>query len=403
MTTSPPLGPAEILGAGFDFTDPGLLSRGLPLDEFVMLRRTCPVWWNEQDPDNGGGFHDGGYWVIYKHAHIREISRDPDTWTSHLNGCVTRYANNRPAGELEAAKILIHNSDPPVHTRLRKLVTRLFTPRHVAQLDVGLKAAAYGIDTAAAKKSEGDFVVDIAHKLPLKAIADLVGFPESDQEKLFHWSGVITAVEDPDCAEDPQQAMVELMGYAYEIAAQRKHTPAEDIVTRLVTADADGDQLTEIEFGYFILLLVIAGFETTRNATSAGMQALLSHPDQWNLYKQTRPATAADEIIRWSSPVDVFQRTACRDTEIGGVPISAGQRVGLFYGSANYDEDVFTDPFVFDIQRDPNPHLGFGGTGSHYCLGAALARREVTIIFNAVADHLPDLEIIGPPRRMRHG
>ena len=403
MTTSPQAQSDLGLGDGFDFTDPGLLARGLPVEEFARLRRTSPVWWNAQDPDNGGGFRDGGFWVISKYAHIREISRDPQTWSSNLNGCVMRYANDIPAEQLEAAKILMHNSDPPVHTRLRKLISRIFTPRSVAQLEQSLTASAREIVNAAAEKSEGDFVVDVAHKLPLKAIADLVGFPEADHERLFHWSNIIMAAEDPDCVDDPMLAMTELMGYSYEIAVERKKSPAEDIITRLVTADSDGDELSEIEFGYFVLLLVVAGNETTRNATSAGMLALLNHPDQWEVYKRIRPATAADEIIRWASPVNAFQRTARRDTEIGGVRIRQGQRVGLFYGSANYDEDIFAAPFTFSIQREPNPHLGFGGTGPHYCIGANLARKELTIMFNTIADLIPNIEITGPPTRMRHG
>lgn len=403
MTTTSDVQSSLNFGEGFDFTDPGVLARGLPVEQFARLRRSAPVWWNAQDPANGGGFRDGGFWVISKHAHIREISRDPETWSSNLNGCVMRYANDMPAEQLEAAKILMHNSDPPVHTRLRKLISRLFTPRSVAKLEESLTTTAREIVIAAAEKSEGDFVEDVAHRLPLKAIADLVGFPQDDHERLLHWSNVIMAAEDPDCADDPMLAMTELMGYSYEIAAERKRDPADDIISRLVTADAEGDQLSEIEFGYFMLLLLIAGNETTRNATSAGMVALLSHPEQWELYKQTRPATLADEIIRWTSPVNAFQRSARRDTEIAGVRIERGQRVGLFYGSANYDEDVFADPFTFDIARDPNPHLGFGGNGPHYCIGANLARKELTIMFNAIADYLPDLEITDPPTRMRHG
>jgi cholest-4-en-3-one 26-monooxygenase len=403
MKTTPDVQSDLGFGEGFDFTDPGLLARGLPLEQFARLRRTSPVWWNAQDSDHGGGFRDGGFWVISKHVHIRQISRNPEAWSSHLNGCVMRYANDMPAEQLEAAKILMHNSDPPAHTRLRKLISRLFTPRSVAKLEESLTTTAREIVTAAAEKDEGDFVVDVAHKLPLKAIADLVGFPEDDHERLFHWSNIIMAAEDPDCVEDPMLAMTELMGYSYEIAAERKKNPADDIISRLVTADADGDELSEIEFGYFMLLLVVAGNETTRNATSAGMVAMLNHPEQWELYKRTRPATTADEIIRWTSPVNSFQRTARRDTDIGGVRIKQGQRVGLFYSSANYDEDAFGDPFTFKIRRDPNPHLGFGGNGPHYCIGANLARKELTVMFNAIAEYLPDIEMNGPLTRMRHG
>ena len=403
MTTSPQVQSDLDLGEGFDFTDPGLLARGLPVEQFARVRRTAPVWWNAQDPDSGGGFRDGGFWVISKHAHIREISRDPDAWSSNLNGCVMRYANDMPAEQLEAAKILMHNSDPPVHTRLRKLISRLFTPRSVAKLEQNLTTTAREIITAAAEKPEGDFVDDVAHQLPLKAIADLVGFPEGDHERLFHWSNIIMAAEDPDCVEDPMLAMTELMGYSHEIAAERKKNPADDIISRLVATDADGDQLSEIEFGYFMLLLLVAGNETTRNATSAGMVALLNHPEQWELYKRTRPATTADEIIRWTSPVNSFQRTARRHTEIGGTMIKQGQRVGLFYSSANYDEDVFADPFTFNIRRDPNPHLGFGGNGPHYCIGANLARMTINLIFNAVADHMPDVKPLSSPERLRSG
>jgi cholest-4-en-3-one 26-monooxygenase len=403
MTTSPEVQSDLGFGEGFDFTDPGLLARGLPVEEFARLRRTSAVWWNAQDPDTGGGFRDGGFWVISKHARIREISRDPEGWSSNLNGCVMRYANDIAAEELEAAKILMRNSDPPVHSRLRKLISRLFTPRAVAKLEESLTTSAREIVTAAAEKSEGDFVDDVAHKLPLKAIADLVGFPADDHERLFHWSNIIMAAEDPDCVDDPKLAMTELMGYSYEIAAERKKNPADDIVSRLISIDADGDELSEIEFGYFMLLLVVAGNETTRNATSAGMVALLNHPEQWELYKRARPATTADEVIRWASPVNAFQRTARRDAQIGGMRIKQGQRVGLFYGSANYDEAVFGDPFTFNILRDPNPHLGFGGNGPHYCIGANLARKELTIMFNTIADYLPDIEMTGPPTRMRHG
>jgi cholest-4-en-3-one 26-monooxygenase len=389
--------------AGFDFTDPAVLARGLPVEEFAALRRTAPVRWADQDPENGGGFRDGGYWVISKHAHIREISRDPQTWSSHDNGCVMRYTNDVSREELEAAKVLMHNSDPPVHTRLRKLISRMFTPRSIVALEAGLVADARRIVSAAAAKDDGDFIEDVAHQLPMKAIADLVGFPEDDHEQIFRWSNAIMGAEDPAFTDDPRAAMVELMGYSYALAERRKARPADDIITRLVTAGDDGDQLSELEFGYFILLLVTAGNETTRNATAIGMQAMLDRPPQWQLYKRTRPVTAADEIIRWSSPVNVFQRTATCDTEIGGVSIRRGERVGLFYGSANYDEDVFDDPFTFDIERSPNPHLGFGGTGPHYCIGANLARLEIDILFNVIADLIPNIEMAATPIRARSG
>lgn len=403
MTTSPKLRDGVAFPEGFDFTDPALMARGMPVEHFAALRRSAPVWWNPQEPDRGGGFRDGGYWVISKHAHIREISRDPQAWSSHDNGCVMRYSNDVPPEELEAAKVLLHNSDPPVHTRLRKLISRMFTPRNVTALEASLIDSARLIVAEAAAKKEGDFVEDISRRLPMKAIADLVGFPAEDHERLFAWSDAMMGSEDPKYAEDSKQAMVELIGYSYVLAEQRKRKPADDIITRLVTAGEDGDQLSEMEFGYFIVLLVTAGNETTRNAISIGMQALLNNPAQWELYKTARPVTAADEIIRWASPVNAFQRTARRDTELGGVVIRRGQRVGLFYGSANYDEDVFDHPFAFDIERNPNPHLGFGGTGPHYCIGANLARKEIAVMLDAIADRLPDIEMIGEPTRAQSG
>lgn len=389
-------------GIGFDFTDPELLAQGLPLQEFATLRRTAPVWWNEQDPAKAGGFHDGGYWVISKHADIRDISRNPATWSSNHNGCVMRYTNDVSPQEMEAAKLLMHNTDPPVHTRLRKLVSRMFTPRNVATLEQGLRSAAEQIVVAAAAKGEGDFVEDVAYRLPMKAIADLVGFPEGDRDKVFNWANTMMRAEDSG-NEDPRTALVELMGYSYGLAEQRRTCPADDIITRLVTAGEDGDQLSELEFGYFIVLLATAGNETTANATALGMEALLRDSEQWELYKRTRPATAADEIIRWASPVNVFQRTAVHDTEVSGVTIRQGQRVGLFYGSANFDEEVFENPFKLDIERNPNPHLGFGGTGPHYCMGANLARMELNIMLNAIADHMPDIHMTDTPSRARSG
>jgi cholest-4-en-3-one 26-monooxygenase len=194
-----------------------------------------------------------------------------------------------------------------------------------------------------------------------------------------------------------------MLSYFMEMAEDRKANPRDDIVTTLVHAEIDGEELTSDEFGFFTLLLSVAGNETTRNAISHGMIAFHEHPDQWEIYKRERPETAADEIVRWSTPVSVFQRTALEDVVIGGQQIKAGQRVGLYYAAANFDPDVFEDPYTFDIKRDPNPHLGFGGTGAHYCIGANLARLEINLIFNAIADVLPDITVVGEPKRLRSG
>ncbi|BBX90457.1 cytochrome P450 [Mycolicibacterium boenickei] len=388
-------------GAGYDFTDPDVLLRGIPVDEFAQLRQTAPVWWNAQDESI---FNDGGYWVITRHEDIKTISRDGGTvWSTNAKGAVMRLPEGVTSEQLDLTKALLINHDAPEHTRLRKLVSRLFTPRSVAALEEKLAVAAREIVAAAAKKDSGNFVDDVAMSLPLLAIADLIGVPEEDREKLFHWTNAIMNTDDPDFDADPTMANAELMGYAYNMAEQRRKCPADDIVTRLVQADVDGDSLGEVEFAFFVILLAVAGNETTRNAMTHGMNAFLENPDQWELFKRERPETAVDEIIRWATPVHCFQRTALVDTQVGDVTVKAGQRAGLFYSSANYDEEVFESPFTFNILRNPNPHLAFGGNGAHYCIGANLARMEIKLMFNEIADQIPDIAKLGEPQRLRSG
>jgi len=246
-------------------------------------------------------------------------------------------------------------------------------------------------------------VVDVACELPLQAIAELLGVPQDHRGMLFQWSNQMIAYDDPEYQVDPNTASLGLLQYAMEMADQRRGCPMNDIVTKLVQADMDGEALTSDEFGFFMIMLVVAGNETTRNAISHGMKAFLDHPDQWELYKRDRSLTAADEIVRWATPVVAFQRTAMSDTELGGAAIHQGDRVGMFYSSANFDPDVFDHPERFDITRDPNPHVGFGGTGAHYCLGASLARLEINLIFNAIADHMPNIQQLAEPERLRSG
>ncbi|BBZ64302.1 cytochrome P450 [Mycolicibacterium monacense] len=387
-------------GPGFDFTDPDVLVQGIPVNEFAQLRKTAPVWWNEQQESI---FDDGGYWVISRHEDIKSISRNGDLWSTNAKGAVMRLPEGVTAEQLDLTKALLINHDAPEHTRLRKIVSRLFTPRSVAALEEKLAISARQIVAAAREKGSGDFVTDIAMSLPLQAIADLIGVPEADREKLFHWTNCIMNTDDPDFDSDPTVANAELMGYAYNMAEERRRCPADDIVTRLIQADIDGESLGDVEFAFFVILLAVAGNETTRNAMTHGMNAFFEHPDQWELFVRERPETAVDEIVRWATPVHCFQRTALADVELGGVTIREGQRAGLFYSSANYDEDVFESPFEFDILRDPNPHLGFGGNGAHYCIGANLARMEIKLIFNELADQIPDIAKLGEPQRLRSG
>jgi len=387
-------------GAGYDFTDPDVLLRGIPVTEFAELRKTAPVWWNEQQESI---FDDGGYWVISRHEDIKSISRNGDLWSTNRKGAVMRLPDGVTAEQLDLTKALLINHDAPEHTRLRKIVSRLFTPRSVAALEEKLAVAAREIVAEAAAKDEGNFVDDIATKLPLLAIADLIGVPEADREKLFHWTNCIMNTDDPDFDSDPTMANAELMGYAYNMAEERRRCPADDIVTRLVQADIDGNAMDDIEFAFFVILLAVAGNETTRNAMTHGMNAFFDNPDQWELFKKERPATAVDEIVRWATPVHCFQRTALADVEFGDVTIKEGQRAGLFYSSANFDESVFERPFEFDVTRNPNPHLAFGGNGAHFCIGANLARMEIKLIFNELADQIPDISKVAEPQRLRSG
>ncbi|WP_099021182.1 cytochrome P450 [Mycolicibacterium palauense] len=397
--------PFTSFGEGFDFVDPDVLLRGVPLRQFAELRRTAPVWWNAQAPGRGG-FTDGGFWVVSRHADIKTVSRDPDTWSANAKGVVISVFDGAEPEQMEATKALLINHDPPEHSRLRRIVSKMFTPRGVAELEERLRVAAYAIVEAAAAKGSGDFVADVAARLPLMAIADLIGVPESDRDEVFRWANTVINLEDvntdggPD-GEGPMEANAQLLGYAYAMAEDRRRCPADDIVTRLVNADVDGEWMTEAEFGFFVILLAVAGNETTRNAITHGLNAFLDNPEQWERFKAERPTSAADEIVRWSTPVQAFQRTATRDTELGGVTVRGGQRVGLFYGSGNFDEDVFERPEVFDITRDPNPHLGFGGQGTHYCLGANLARMEIGLMFDAIADVLPGITKLDEPQRLR--
>jgi cholest-4-en-3-one 26-monooxygenase len=301
-------------------------------------------------------------------------------------------------------RVILLNTDPPEHTKMRGIVSRGFTPRSVANMRDNLRERAERIVATALTEGTGDFVADVACELPLQAIAELIGVPQEDRKKIFQWSNSMIGHDDPEFGEeDGTVAAMEILAYAMEMAEDRLANPRGDIVTKLVNAEIDGEHLSSDEFGYFVLMLSVAGNETTRNAISHGMMAFFNNPDQWEMFKAERPETAADEIIRWGTPVTVFQRTAVADTSLGGQEIKQGQRLGLFYRSANFDEAVFDHPERFDILRNPNPHLGLGGFGAHYCLGASLAKLEIGLIFNAIADAMPDIHPAGEAERLRSG
>ena len=389
------------LPPGFDFTDPEIYAHRLPVQELAELRRTAPIWWNEQPPDRGG-FGDGGYWVVSKHRDVREVSLRSDVFSSAKKSIVPRYPEELAQGQIEAGRTSMIMMDDPEHSRLRKIIARGFTPRAVERLRADLGERAQRIAQRAAEEGSGDFVLQVAAELPLQAIAGLLGVPSEDRGKLFDWSNQMIGSDDPEFAHyNSLTSAGEMMWYAMQLAARKAEEPGDDIVTTLIQADADGQRLSEAEFGMFVVTLAIAGNETTRNSITQGMMAFTDDPDQWELFKAWRPNTAADEIIRWATPITAFQRTALADTELGGVTIKKGQRVVMFYRSANFDEEVFDDPYTFNILRDPNPHLGFGGTGAHYCIGANLARMTIDLMFNAIADHMPDLTPMGEPERLR--
>jgi cholest-4-en-3-one 26-monooxygenase len=389
------------IAPGFDLTDPDLYAERVPHEELAELRRAAPVWWNSQPSDMG--FNDDGFWAVTRHRDVVAISRDSDTFSSFENTAVVRFASGSTREQIEMQRVIMLNIDPPHHTKVRGIVSRGFTPRAINSLRDVLSDRASKIVRDALANGTGDFVTDVACELPLQAIAELIGVPQEDRHKLFAWSNDMVGYDDPEYSGDGETAAAEILGYSMLMAEDRRACPRDDIVSKLVSAHVDGDELTSDEFGFFVILLSVAGNETTRNAISHGMLAFLDNPDQWELFKAARPQTLVDEIVRWATPVTVFQRTATRDTEIGGQLIRKGQRVGMFYRSANFDEEVFEHPERFNILRSPNPHVGFGGTGAHYCLGANLARLEIDLIFNAIADAMPAITKAGDPQRLRSG
>jgi cholest-4-en-3-one 26-monooxygenase len=388
---------------GFDFTDPDLYTTRVPVEELAELRRAAPVWWVAQRRGSAG-FDDDGYWAVTRHADILAISKTPEVYSSSENTALIRFAEGTPRESIEMQRIILLNMDPPDHTKQRGIVSRGFTPRAIGNLRRALTERAQRIVATALETGTGDFVTDVAMELPLQAICELLGVPQDDRSKIFSWSNRMVGYDErPADDDDGMVAATEILGYSLAMAEERRACPHDDIVTRLISAEIDGNHLSDDEFGFFVLMLAVAGNETTRNAIAHGMLAFLDHPEQWELFKASRPDTAADEIVRWATPITVFQRTATRDATLGGQEIKAGQRIGLFYRSANFDEEVFTEPERFDIGRNPNPHLGYGGYGTHYCLGANLAKLEIELIFNAIADAMPDIAKTGDPVRLRSG
>jgi cytochrome P450 len=369
---------------------------------FAAMRADHPVLWCDE-PEIPGFGQGPGFWSLSRYADVMEVSRNPQRFISGQGTTIP----DMPTEIAEFFGSMI-NMDAPRHTRLRLIVNRAFTPKRVAQIDDQVQAKAEAIVAAVADRGECDFVPEIAAKLPLEIICDMMGIPPSDYQRVFELTNVILGAGDAEYTPDfmaLMNASVELSQMAQEIGRHRLENPADDLTTAMMLAEVEGEdgtvhRLSAEELGSFFILLVAAGNETTRNAISHGMYALTTHPDQ-------RQALAADfegaiggaveEIVRWATPVIHFRRTATEDCVIGGQDIKAGDKVVMWFSSANRDESVFEDPYRFDIARSPNEHVGFGAGGPHFCLGANLARREITVMFRELFRQLPDLEITGEP------
>ena len=373
---------------------------------FAKLRADRPVSFHEEPvppPDLGFDFPQGpGFWALTRYADVMQVSRDPDTFHS----APTSTVGDMPVEIAEWLGSMI-NMDAPKHTKLRLIVNRGFTPRQVAKIDDSVRQQATDIVDRIAPLGECDFVSEIAAALPLQIICDMMGIPREDIKHIFELTNTILGVGDPEYVQTMEQLMGAGMGlfqYGLALAQDRLDNPRDDITTQLMQAeveDEDGKhRLTTGELGSFFLLLVVAGNETTRNAISHGMRALTDHPDQrkvWTSDLEAVSPTAVEEIVRWATPVINFRRTATRDAVVGGQEVKTGQKVVMFYNSANRDERAFPDPFRFDVLRTPNEHFGFGAGGPHFCLGANLARREIRVMFEELLRRLPDIEISGEP------
>ena len=370
---------------------------GVPHDQLKRLRQEAPVF-RHDDPQL-----PEGYWAITRHADVVYVSRNPELFSSYEK---TAMLDEYAQVQIDQQRMFMLNQDPPDHTRMRSLVNRGFTPRMIAGLEARIQETCDEIVGQALAKGEGDFVTLCAAELPLIVIAELMGVPVEDRHKVFDWSNRMVGGNDPEYGVTEEQrlgAAQEMWAYANELAKQKRAQVNDDIVSKLISADEAGNVLSELEFDLFFMLLAVAGNETTRNAISGGMYAFTQYPEQWERLKADPSLipTAADEIVRYVSPVNLFRRTPTQDVEIGGQPIKKGEKVVIYYSSANRDESVFTDPDVFDIGREPNPHVGFGGGGPHFCLGRHLAKLEIECLFRSLITQCERVELVAEPRRLR--
>jgi cholest-4-en-3-one 26-monooxygenase len=370
---------------------------GVPHDQFDRLRAEAPVFWHpEQD--------DTGFWALTKHADVRAASHDCDTFSSELGGTFIPTADEEALASL---RLTILNMDPPKHNRYRKLVSKGFTPRMIRMLVDEIERRAAVVVDQVCEKGEVEFVEEIAAQVPVQMICEMIGLEKELWPRIFELSNqLIGSRDDPDFVPvEGQELMAAMEVYALcdTVAADRRTNPRDDIMTALVQAEIDGERLDDAELNLFFITLIVAGNETTRNLINHAMLALIEHPDQAQRLRDDPSlwdTTAVDEMLRWGSSIHNFRRTLTKDTTLRGVDMRAGDKVVLYYASANRDEEVFEDPHRFDVGRTPNDHVTFGGGGVHYCLGASLAKAEIRATMRQLVERLPDLELAGPVHRL---
>jgi cytochrome P450 len=374
-----------------DVSDPDTFENGFPHDVFRALRREAPVCWHEGDYQGGRG-----YWIISRYETIKTISRQPLRFSS---------ASGSGFEDDRADFVSMIAMDPPAHRRYRALVAGGFTPRQIAAQEPHHREIVRDILDAVVPAGHCDFVTDVAAKLPLRVIAELLGVPQEACDDLFTWSNRMIGLQDPEYGgsmEEAAQAAQDMFVYANGLAENRLAQPRDDLMSAILHGEVDGQRLDTVEFDSFFLLLALAGNETTRNLISHGLLLLLEHPDA--LAKLRRDPTgiraAVEEMLRFSSPVMYMRRTATEDTELEGQRIRKGDKLLMYYPSANRDEDVFENPDVFDIERKNNHHLAFG-VGEHFCIGTHLARLETRVMFEGVLSRMDDLELAGPVSYLR--
>jgi methyl-branched lipid omega-hydroxylase len=405
------LRPRQVLRVDeIDLSATGFWSR--PWDEregaFEVLRRERPVaYFSEASLERMNFIPEGaGYFAVTRHADILEASRTPEVFCS-ARGATSIF--DLPAPFLEFFGSFI-NMDDPEHLRLRKLVSGGFTPRHLSRLEEYVQRTATEVIDGVIEKGSCDFVTELSGPFPIRIICDMMGIPASQHGFVFDRTNIILGAGDPEYVPEGTDIAAALLGAGKDLAELmkdlRKHrlaNPTGDLTSIIVNAEIDGDRLSEAELGSFFILLATAGNETTRNAISHGMHALCTFPEQRALWQQDFDGvakSAIEEIVRWASPVIFMRRTTTRPTVLGGQELPEGAKCLLFYNSGNRDEAVFEDPYRFDVRRSPNEHVGFGGPGPHFCMGANLARREILVFFRELFRRMPDLEVTGPPDRL---